>query len=215
MTVVSYDVAVIDVAGFTASTLDLRNEDFLNGGGLAFQGASQAALLNLGSVSAFDGDVFLVASSVVNEGSLRAPKGTVGLAAGNDVLIKESGTERVFVRGASGDRKENGVLNRGTVEANVAELKSYGGNIYGMAVKNEGRVAATAATLAMLLRQDEHRGAITPALLKELGGELDAARNAELVSVLQAALATLAKVEPDAAAGGGDGGPGGDGLAGR
>lgn len=137
---------VIDVAGFTASTLDLRNEDFLNGGDLAFQGASQAALLNLGSVSAFDGDVFLVASSVVNEGSLRAPNGTVGLAAGNDVLIKESGTERVFVRGASGDRKENGVLNRGTVEANVAELKSYGGNIYGMAVKNEGRVAATAVS---------------------------------------------------------------------
>jgi Ca-activated chloride channel family protein len=77
-----------------------------------------------------------------------------------------------------------------------------------------GRVAATAAALAMLLRQDEHRGAITPALLQELGGQLDAAHNAELVAVLQAAVATLAQVEPGAE-GGGDGGPGGDGLAGR
>ncbi|MEM9016867.1 MAG: hypothetical protein AAGC68_07620, partial [Verrucomicrobiota bacterium] len=125
------------------STLDISNEDFLNGGDLTLRGNSQAAVVNLGEISAFEGDIFLVAATVDNSGYLKASRGTVGLAAGNDVLIKESGNERVFVRGASGGSKETGVLNKGTIEANVAELKSYGGNVYGMAVKNEGRVAAT------------------------------------------------------------------------
>ncbi|MDA8632686.1 filamentous hemagglutinin N-terminal domain-containing protein [Verrucomicrobiales bacterium] len=137
---------VIDVAGFTASTLDISNEDFLAGGDLRFRGDSQAAVVNLGAISAFDGDIFLIASTVDNAGLLRASDGTAALAAGNDVLIKESGSERVFVRGASGEKKADGVVNTGTIEANVAELKSYGGNVYGMAVKNEGRVAATAVT---------------------------------------------------------------------
>lgn len=136
----------IDVAGFAASTLDVSDNEFLSGGDLNFRGPSQAAIVNLGSISAFDGDIFLVAATVDNSGSLRAPAGTVGLAAGNEVLIKESGSERVYVRGANGGRKENGVINKGTVEANVAELKAHGGNIYGVAVKNEGRVAATGVT---------------------------------------------------------------------
>lgn len=137
---------MINVAGFAASTLDVSDGEFLAGGELNFRGPSQAAVINLGTVSAFDGDIFLVAATVDNSGFLRAPRGTVGLAAGNDVLIRESGSERVYVRGASGEKKENGVLNKGTVEANIAELKAYGGNHYGMAVKNEGRVSATAVT---------------------------------------------------------------------
>ncbi|MEM7603448.1 MAG: filamentous hemagglutinin N-terminal domain-containing protein, partial [Verrucomicrobiota bacterium] len=137
---------VVDTAGFTASTLDLSNENFLAGGDLRFQGNSTAGVVNLGSIKAVDGDVFLIASSVLNEGTISASNGTVGLAAGNDVLIAESGSERVFVRGAGSASENSGVINQGTVKANVAELKSYGGNIYGMAVRNEGRVAATAVT---------------------------------------------------------------------
>ncbi|MDF1741620.1 MAG: filamentous hemagglutinin N-terminal domain-containing protein, partial [Verrucomicrobiales bacterium] len=136
----------VDTASFVASTLDLSDGDFLAGGDLPLKGASEASVINLGTISAFDGDVFLVAAAVENHGSIFAPNGTVGLAAGNDVLIRESGEERVWVRGASGEKKETGVVNTGTVEANVAELKSYNGNIYGMAVKNEGRVAATGVT---------------------------------------------------------------------
>lgn len=136
----------IDVGAFTASTLDLSDGQFLNGGDLVYSGNSQAAIVNLGSISAAEGDIFLIASQVKNDGILRAENGTVGLAAGNDVLIKESGSERVFVRGASGGQKNVGVENTGAIEANIAELKAHGGNVYGMAVKNEGRVAATGVT---------------------------------------------------------------------
>lgn len=135
----------VDAAGFVASTLDVSDHEFLSGGDIQFRGASQAGVVNLGSISAFEGDVFLIASTVENAGTLRAPQGTVGLAAGNDVLIQESGDERVFVRGASG-RHGDGVKNTGSIEANMAELKAHGGNVYAMAIRNEGRVAATGVT---------------------------------------------------------------------
>ena len=134
---------IIDAGGFVGSTLDISDAEFLAGGDLRFRGSSQAAIVNLGTISAAHGDVFLMAATVDNSGFIRAPRGTVGLAAGNDILLKDSGEERVFVRGASGGKKADGVVNRGDIEANIAELKSYGGNVYGMAVRNEGRVAAT------------------------------------------------------------------------
>lgn len=136
----------IDVGGFVASTLDTDDGDFMRGRDLRFAGNSDAAIINLGSISALDGDVVLMAGSVLNEGRIRAPRGTAALAAGNDILLTESGEERVFVRGSGGAKKANGVTNTGEIEANIAELKAHGGNIYGMAVKNEGRVAATGVT---------------------------------------------------------------------
>jgi len=136
----------VDAAAFIASTLDIRDSDFLDGGDLSLSGSSPAAVINLGSISAFDGDVFLVAASVENDGRIVAPRGTAGLAAGNDVLLRESGEERVWVRGASGDGGKGGVVNRGSIKANMAELRAHHGNIYGIAVKNEGRIAATGVT---------------------------------------------------------------------
>ncbi|MDH4410746.1 MAG: filamentous hemagglutinin N-terminal domain-containing protein [Verrucomicrobiales bacterium] len=136
----------IDVGGFVASTLETSDDDFLRDGDLRFAGNSDAAIINLGSISALDGDVVLMAGSVLNEGLIRAPRGTAALAAGNDILLTESGEERVFVRGSGGAKKAEGVTNTGEIEANIAELKAHGGNLYGMALKNEGRVAATGVT---------------------------------------------------------------------
>jgi len=136
----------IDVAGFVASTLDPGDRAFLRGGSMRFSGASDAAVVNLGSISALDGDVVLMGASVLNAGEIRAPRGTAALAAGNDILLAESGEERVFVRGSGAAREPDAVTNTGRIEANIAELKAHGGNLYGMAVKNEGRVAATGVT---------------------------------------------------------------------
>lgn len=136
----------VDVAGFVASTLDPGDRDFLGGGSMRFSGPSDAAVVNLGTISALDGDVVLMGASVLNAGEIRAPRGTAALAAGNDILLAESGEERVFVRGAGGSKKGEGVTNTGNIEANIAELKAHGGNVYGIAVKNEGRVAATGVT---------------------------------------------------------------------
>ena len=138
--------AVVDTAGLLASTLDATNEAFMAGGDMVFQGNSQAAVTNLGQINAASGDVFLIGLQVNNAGAIRAPNGTVGLAAGSDVLIWAAGDERVVVRNAAGAKKDVGVDNSGIIEANVAELKAHNGNVYALAIRNTGRVAATAVT---------------------------------------------------------------------
>ncbi|MBN8420179.1 MAG: filamentous hemagglutinin N-terminal domain-containing protein [Verrucomicrobia bacterium] len=138
--------SVVDVAGLTASTLDLSNRMFMAGGEMVYQGSTTAGVTNAGSIRASSGDVFLIGFQVNNSGAIRAPNGTVGLAAGTDVLIMPAGDERVIVRNAAGLQRGTGVTNSGLIEANVAELKAHGGNVYALAIRNTGRIAATAAT---------------------------------------------------------------------
>ncbi len=73
---------VITTGGsFVASSLDISNQNFMAGQTLRFEGkgASDGMVKNLGSISSSGGDVFLIARSVVNSGSINAPNGTVGL----------------------------------------------------------------------------------------------------------------------------------------
>ena len=152
--------AMVDVAGLTASTLNIEKSMFMSGGDMVFGGHSQAGIKNAGTIKASSGDVFLIGYQVSNSGTIRAPNGTVGLAAGSEVLIRAAGDERVVVRAASGSWKKYGVSNSGVIEANVAELKAHGGNVYAMAIRNTGRVAATGVTLQggrILLRADGGR----------------------------------------------------------
>ena len=89
---------VINVNSFIASTLNVSNSAFMNGGDFIFKGDSNANIKNLGTINAVGGDVFLIAKSIENAGTINAPKGTVGLAAGDEVLLKSSGDQRIFVR---------------------------------------------------------------------------------------------------------------------
>ena len=138
--------STVDVAGLTASTLDIDNCAFMAGGEMVFKGSSEAAVKNAGVIRASSGDAFLIGYQVANSGTISAPNGTVGLAAGSEVLIKPVGDERVVVRNAVGSYKKSGVHNSGVIEANVAELKAHNGNVYALAIRNTGRVAATAVT---------------------------------------------------------------------
>ncbi|MFN0077375.1 MAG: beta strand repeat-containing protein [Prosthecobacter sp.] len=138
--------STVDVGSLTASTLDLDNGAFMAGGEMVFKGSSEAAVKNAGMINASTGDVFLIGYQVSNSGTIRAPNGTVGLAAGSEVLIMPVGDERVVVRNAAGSRKKTGVSNSGVIEANVAEIKAYGGNVYALAIRNTGRIAATGVT---------------------------------------------------------------------
>ena len=114
--------ARINVGSLTASTLDLDNLNFLNGGTLNFSGDSSASIQNFGEITSL-GDVFLIGRNVSNAGTI---KGThVGLAAGSSVELRQldpdtPGLERLGVR-ASGPRK---VLKSGSttrLEASLAQ----------------------------------------------------------------------------------------------
>ena len=128
---------VVRAHSFVGSTLDLSDSDFLGGGELHFAGGS-GSVVNLGRIEALGGDVFLVGSSVSNSGTITAP-GSVGLAAGSDVLIRPSGEERIFVNAGS----ETGVMvdHTGTIRADNAEFKSYG-SAYTAAMNLSGVVEA-------------------------------------------------------------------------
>jgi filamentous hemagglutinin family protein len=134
----------IDTAGFLASTLDVSNEQFLSGGDMEFAGGSNASITNSGTIHASSGDVYLIANQVNNKGTLSAPQGTVGLAAGSDILFQQAGNEHLFVQATpAGTQRATGVTNSGTIRAAAAELRAAGGNAYALAINNTGVIAAT------------------------------------------------------------------------
>lgn len=96
--------AQVNTAGFAASTRDMRNEDFMKGN-YTFSGtpASGAEIINQGSLTTTKGGfIVLAADRVRNEGAVRAPGGTVALAAARQVTLQldSQGLTSVQVSGA-------------------------------------------------------------------------------------------------------------------
>ncbi len=132
----------INTAAFVASTLDVPDGEFLAGENMRFTGASLEGVVNLGIITAAEGDVILMGRSVENAGTINAPNGVAALAAGSDILMRAAGDERVVINaGNAGGGK--GVTNSGAINAAQAELKAAGGNVYELAVNNTGMVRAT------------------------------------------------------------------------
>lgn len=130
---------VIETGAFIASTQDINNADFMDGGDMTFSGTSSAAIRIEGSITATHGDLILIAQEIVNQGTLSVPNGTASLAAGSEVLVKDTqGDQRVFVRAGTGQ-----VVNDGLIEAARAELRAAGGNPYALAINNTGTIRAT------------------------------------------------------------------------
>jgi filamentous hemagglutinin family protein len=126
---------------FVASTRDVANAQFMQGGALDFAGASGASVVNLGTIRGASGDVHLIAQDVSNGGSISAPNGVAGLASGRSVLLAPEGAEHLLVRpqavGTGGV-----VTNTGSIAAAQAELKAAGGNPYALAVNAGGSLTA-------------------------------------------------------------------------
>ncbi|WP_376967656.1 MBG domain-containing protein (plasmid) [Azospirillum sp. A26] len=133
---------VLTGGSFTASTLDIPDAAFLNGGDKSFSGTSKATVTNAGSIGSLGGDVALIAREVTNTGTLTAPKGTVGLAAGYEVLVKDSAVEggkfQVKVGGS-----DTAATTSGRIAAAAAEIRANGGNVYALAGNTGGVIAAT------------------------------------------------------------------------
>ncbi|WP_042446548.1 beta strand repeat-containing protein [Azospirillum sp. B510] len=133
---------VLTGGSFTASTLDIPDAAFLNGGDKNFSGTSKATVTNAGSIGSLGGDVALIAREVTNTGTLTAPNGTVGLAAGYEVLVKDSAVEggkfQVKVGGS-----DTAATTSGRIAAAAAEIRANGGNVYALAGNTGGVIAAT------------------------------------------------------------------------
>jgi filamentous hemagglutinin family protein len=135
--------ANINVGGLTASTLDVNNAQFMQGGTLQFQGDSRASVVNFGNVRSVQGDIYLIGARVENHGTLSAINGNVGLLAGQSVTLIDGSRPYLPVEANGKSFSDStGVLNTGTIEAIQAELAANGGNVYALAINNTGTVRA-------------------------------------------------------------------------
>lgn len=132
--------ANINTAEFIASALDVADSDFLDGGDLTFAGQSDAAVINLGQITADNGDVILIAQVVENAGELNAENGTVGLAAGGnayELAINQSGIVRatgvtqregrILLTSQGGDIDVSGTLEARSASGDGGQINVGGG----------------------------------------------------------------------------------------
>ena len=129
--------ARIDVAAFVASSLNLRNEDFL-ANRLNFQATPGAGLVrNEGIINTPQGgQVYLVAPRVENAGVIDVPGGEVVLAAGRTVQIGDTAAPGVRIEVAGGESARN----VGSVIAAAGRI-----GMFGALVKNSGSLNASSA----------------------------------------------------------------------
>ena len=135
--------ARIDVAGLVASSLNLSDQDFLNGR-MRFTetpgagGVSNAGLIDTTSGGA-GGRVFLVGPDVQNSGVIRSPQGEIVLAAGKSVELVYENSPFVTVR----------LIADAEQALNVGKLISDSGRIgmFGALVRQGGVVEANSAVI--------------------------------------------------------------------
>jgi len=138
--------AVVDTAAFTASALNLSDEDFLKNSQLLFESLSKANVINYGTINAWDGDVTLLGYKIENHGQITSPKGNASLAIGQTILLKPEAEEKIFIRPEKSEieeKEETGIINTGNISAIQAELKADG-NPYVYAINHSGKIQAYA-----------------------------------------------------------------------
>ncbi|MBI5109887.1 MAG: filamentous hemagglutinin N-terminal domain-containing protein [Rhodocyclales bacterium] len=126
----------IDTAGFVASTLKLRNEDFLAGRKLFEDTPGAGNVINQGEIrTPSGGSVYLVGRNVSNEGIIHTPAGETILASGATVSLIDSATPgvKVDITGAEGNS-----TNLGTISAEAGRV-----GIAGVIVRNSGLINAS------------------------------------------------------------------------
>lgn len=141
----------VETAGFAASTLDITDDDFMQGRYVFSKGtgAPDATVSNSGEITA-DQFVVLMGDKVANEGLVQARLGTVALAAGEQVTMQldTSGLVSFAVDEATA-AAHAGVENTGEIVANggrVLMTAKVANDLVATAVNNAGVVRAVGVT---------------------------------------------------------------------
>jgi len=140
--------ASVDVGGLMASTLDIKNSDFLAGHYVfADSGNGSAAISNAGILNARNGGfIVLAGDSVSNSGIIQAQLGQVVLASGSAVTLDLAGNGLVsFAVDRATLAAHAGVSNAGQIFADggrVLMTAATARELVGTAVNNSGLVRA-------------------------------------------------------------------------
>ncbi|SFH36440.1 filamentous hemagglutinin N-terminal domain-containing protein [Modicisalibacter xianhensis] len=143
------DSARVDVAGLVATTLDVANQDFLQGN-YRFEGPAQpgAEIRNSGTIDIDDnGFVYLVAPDVDNRGAIRANLGRVGLATDGSFTLDLKGTELVSFQVTEEQLETSAtqVSNAGSLVGDVVILQANEADKVMSSVVNSGNITAATA----------------------------------------------------------------------
>ncbi len=157
--------ARVDVGGMVASTLNIRNEDFLSGSYRFSREGSAGSVLNQGEL--LGRYVALLAPEVRNEGVIVARQGTAALAAGDAVTLNIAGSALIGVQvdQASIDALvENRRLiqaDDGTVILSAQAAHGLVGKVVNSGVIEAGGIVADGGTVRLVASSAiEHSGAI-------------------------------------------------------
>ena len=131
--------SIVNTAGFIASTLNLSNQDFLQGK-LNFEGVDAGDILNQGFITAgVNGDIALIAPNITNDGVISVEQGDVILAAGEKVTL--ASLDAVAV-GFEVQAEENSVTNLGSVTSDGGAIAMFAGTL-----QHEGVIEANTLSL--------------------------------------------------------------------
>ncbi len=164
--------AQVNVGSLVASTLDITVDDFM-AGRYRFSGDSDKAVINQGSIKAASGGtIALIAGTIVNAGTIEAPRGDVLMGAGRKVTLDLGGPVKIQIdEGALQAQIDQGgvILAEGgrvylTAEA-AGDLASAAINHTGII---EAKTLATGERGEIILLGDLERGTV------QVSGRLDA-----------------------------------------
>jgi filamentous hemagglutinin family protein len=130
--------AQVNVNGLIASSLDLKNEDFLNGQyrfGVDEGTTPRGTMTNQGTIEAGPGGVYLFAPNVSNSGIIRSQEGEILLAAGATVYLSQRPDGRGFLWEVS--NTNGAVANLGSLIADDGKI-----GLSGWTVRQAGLIQA-------------------------------------------------------------------------
>ncbi|NTW52672.1 MAG: filamentous hemagglutinin N-terminal domain-containing protein, partial [Chlorobiaceae bacterium] len=144
--------AKVDVGGFVASTLDISDNDFLDGHYAFTNGGKVGTIVNKGTITAGPGGVVaLIAPRVVNKGSITADKGSVAMLAGDQVTVDfngdgliryavDKGTVDALVENKGMIRADGGlvVMNAEAANALTRSMVGNSGEVRAQSLENRG-----------------------------------------------------------------------------
>src|SRR5215813_11301063 len=187
--------AVVNTAGFLATTSDIKNSDFMAGKyNFNIPGRPDASIVNKGTITAHSaGFAALVAPGVRNTGTITATLGTVGLAAGNGFTLDMYGDKLITLAvgdsvagqvtdvatgqpltslvGSSGKLSANG----GKVEITAAAAKAVVDSVINnTGVIEANTIADKGGTIVLGAATDKSKPAGAPAQNVKLAGTLSA-----------------------------------------
>lgn len=132
--------SMIDTQGMIASTLNMSNEDFLNGNYHFIANSEVGGIVNEGIIRAGDqGNIILIAPDITNKGTISTEGGQITLAAGSELTLTNLETPEIQFQIQAPEHK---VLN-------IGEIITQGGaiDVFASSITHSGKLNANSVEI--------------------------------------------------------------------